>query len=221
MAKLNITGKRFGRLVVVEQGIRKDGRLYCQCICDCGNPHLASQDGVHGGRTNSCGCLRRELNAIRTKSSIVRINGKVRKEYRSWGGAKERCYNKNSKKYPIYGGRGIKMHESWLHDFGAFLKELGPCPAKHTIERKDVNGDYAPGNCIWALPSQQARNMRTNVWITYKGLTMIETDWARHFKIDIRDFNSKWIKGMPIQEIEAYAKKVGLNDTMQSNRLGN
>ncbi len=34
-----------------------------------------------------------------------------------------------------------------------------------TIERKDVNGGYEPGNCIWIVAEDQAKNKRTTVLI--------------------------------------------------------
>ena len=60
-AKLLLEGKRFDRLLVLEDcGIRKRGRVHWFCICDCGKTKNISADDLTSGKTQSCGCLRNE-----------------------------------------------------------------------------------------------------------------------------------------------------------------
>lgn len=80
-------------------------------------------------------------------------------EYRCWKRIRSVITNRNNPKYPIYGGRGIKMCERWWDSFDAFVEDMGYRPnPKLSIERVDVNGDYEPSNCIWADATRQARN---------------------------------------------------------------
>lgn len=93
------------------------------------------------------------------------------KLYKVWNGMKNRCYNPNVKKYKQYGGRGIKVCDSWKNDFMEFKKwfdslgyvtedMIGMGTDKYTIDRRNVDGDYEPDNCRFALPTAQSRNTR-------------------------------------------------------------
>lgn len=60
--KNDLTGQRFGRLVVqyqAEDQIRPNGvhRTMWHCLCDCGNEKDIRADGLTGGTSKSCGCL--------------------------------------------------------------------------------------------------------------------------------------------------------------------
>jgi hypothetical protein len=52
------TGKRFGRLVVLEKHGRKNGSVMWLCKCDCGEKVSVRGYALQNGNTKSCGCLR-------------------------------------------------------------------------------------------------------------------------------------------------------------------
>lgn len=82
-------------------------------------------------------------------------------EYRIWKLMKRRCLNPNHATYKYYGGRGVKVCERWLHNFPNFLADVGRRPsAKHTLDRIDNAGDYAPDNCRWVTMKTQCNNRR-------------------------------------------------------------
>lgn len=99
--------------------------------------------------------------------------------YRAWAHMKTRCNNPKDKSYHLYGGRGISVCERW-DSFQNFYKDMGATWKKGlSLERIDNNKGYCPENCKWATTKQQSRNTRWNRKITYKGRTMILTDWAK------------------------------------------
>lgn len=57
---IDLTGKKFGRLLVVEKAETKDRRAYWRCACDCGNEKIVMGKMLRHGDTKSCGCLYRE-----------------------------------------------------------------------------------------------------------------------------------------------------------------
>lgn len=82
--------------------------------------------------------------------------------YKSWSSAMSRCYDARCPKFPLYGGRGIAMHNEWRHSFVAFLADVGERPSlRHSLDRyPNPDGNYEPGNVRWATVMEQRRNRR-------------------------------------------------------------
>jgi hypothetical protein len=90
-----------------------------------------------------------------------------------------RCENPNNRAFANYGGRGISVDPSWRHSFETFLADMGPRPtSKHSLDRIDVNGPYAPANCRWATMRDQQNNRRSNVHIVAFGETLTLAQWS-------------------------------------------
>lgn len=100
-------------------------------------------------------------------------------EYRAWCHMKTRCSLPSVDRFPLYGGRGIRVCDRWLESFSNFLADMGPRPSsRHSIEREDVDGNYEPSNCRWATRVEQARNKSNNRLLTHNGVTRCLTEWA-------------------------------------------
>lgn len=85
------------------------------------------------------------------------------REWRAWQNMKQRCNNPRHPSFRHYGGRNIKVCERWLHNFEAFLQDLGPCQLGLTLERIDNDQGYTPQNCKWASRKDQNKNRRLEV----------------------------------------------------------
>ena len=64
MREIDITGVRFGNLVVIKKNghhIRKSGRkeILWECQCDCGNIKNVTKSNLQNGGTYSCGCVQK------------------------------------------------------------------------------------------------------------------------------------------------------------------
>lgn len=104
--------------------------------------------------------------------------------YRTWANMIQRCHNPKNTGFDDYGGRGITVCRRWQKSFVSFLEDMGPKPsAAHSIERKNNNRGYEPGNCRWATRPEQARNKRNNLLITIRGETRCFAEWCEHFGI--------------------------------------
>lgn len=177
MKMIDLSGRRFGRLVTLRQSPERVGSKRCicwVCACDCGKEVVVRGYSLRDGNTKSCGCLFTE--AVTTHGQTLGRKGTA--TYRSWDHMVQRCTNQNNTQFADYGGRGISVAAKWL-SFEVFVADMGERPAGMTLDRINVNGNYEPGNCRWATRRQQANNTRRNTMITYGGRTMSIADWAR------------------------------------------
>ena len=139
------------------------------CRCDCGVVRNVSIQTLKKGASHHCGCRNGEKNADLHGTHLMSKTS----EYRAWAKMKERCRNPNNKDWHNYGGRGIRVCDSWVDDFEVFYADMGPKPSRsHSIDRIDVNGNYEPGNVRWATKSEQMQNVRHNVRVEFEGETL-------------------------------------------------
>ena len=150
---------RYGSLVAIERDCNaSDGQACWRCKCDCGNEVVVKGGNLQSGNTSSCGCAHRRRGTDHPNTTHGKRHSA---EYVAWANMKTRCLNTRSASYRDYGGRGIVICERWINSFENFLADMGERPVGRTLERKNVNGNYEPGNCVWATMEQQARNRRT------------------------------------------------------------
>lgn len=180
-------GEKYGRLTVLSVGPRT-----IECRCDCGAAKAVSKYKLKTGHTRSCGCLLLEHSGGPVKHGMWRT-----RTWESWSQMRKRCLNPKNAGYAAYGGRGIKICDSW-NDFNNFLTDMGECPPGLTIDRRDNNGNYEPGNCRWATMAIQTRNRRSNVVLNVDGRRMVLADAAIEFGLHAETISRRLKRGMSV-----------------------
>ena len=179
MKKIDLTGKRFGKLVAVKSYYDQEKKVtFWECQCDCGNVCNVRANRLMHGRTKSCGCLKKENHVKTHGMTKTRI-------YNIWRGMKKRCYDLTNHNYLYYGKRGITVCDEWRDSFDSFY-----CWAKHngyqeqlSLDRIDNNGNYCPENCRWVSVKEQNNNRSVSINITYNGKTQNLSEWCKELNL--------------------------------------
>lgn len=192
MRKVDYVGEKFGRLTVVsrlDNYISPSGTKSSRwkCVCECGQyvqvlgKHLATGDTV------SCGCYRNE----RRKEVKTTHGGSKDRLYRVWLNMIARCYNPQETGYSNYGGRGITLCSEWKNDYSVFRDwalnhgyDPNAARGESTIDRIDVDGNYAPDNCRFTSMREQTNNRRNNRILTYQGEQDSIANWIKRLSLN-------------------------------------
>lgn len=202
----DLTGQKFGRLTVVKRAedmYDKFGRhTMWECPCECGKTTIVGTSTLTCGVTKSCGCYKSEVTSKRAKThgmSKTRLYG-------VWRTMLSRCYNENTKKYKLYGDRGIQVCDEW-HKFENFYEwtisngydenaDFGEC----TIDRINNDGNYCPENCRWATRLEQANNTRTNHFLEWNNENHTISQWANIVGINRRTISERINSGWSVED---------------------
>lgn len=165
--KLNdLTGKRFGRLLVLN--LSSTGRYTrWNCLCDCGGQHIVRSSHLLDGNTKSCGCYTNEL--ISKANSTHGL--KDHPLYGVWRTIKARCLNPNHKSYKQYGARGISICNEWLNSetFINWCINNGWSKGLQIDRYPDNNAGYQPTNCRFVTSKVNNNNTRKSLKVEYNG----------------------------------------------------
>jgi hypothetical protein len=169
-------GDKYSQLTIVRERDTISGRRMFECVCDCGTTVVVRLENLRGNITKSCGCYQKEM----ASKATLKHGYSCHPLYSVWEGMKTRCYNTAHEDFYLYGERGIRVCDEWLNDpirFIAWSLANGWKPGL-TIDRKNNDGNYEPGNCRFVTVLIQARNKRTNYMVTYQGETKCLSEWA-------------------------------------------
>ena len=161
MARIDITGNKYGKLIVIEYS-HKDSRnvTYWKCLCECGNEKVIRGQHLKSGAIISCGC--HKITHGLTNHWFFGI----------WRSEHNRCNNINNVEYHNYGGRGIQC--LWTVEEACEWADNNPKPGEeYQLDRIDNNGNYHADNVRWVTSSENNFNRR-KMDLSYYETTPVE-----------------------------------------------
>jgi hypothetical protein len=178
-------GSTFGSWVVLAAAATVNYERRVLCRCACGSKDTVRVRSLVDGLSTRC----RTCSAGKHREAR---RGRSTKEYAAWRQMIARCTRPRYKAFADYGGRGITVCDRWLHDFPAFLADVGRAPSpSHTLGRIDNDGTYQPGNVRWETRSEQNNNRRVTVRLTVRGVTKPLAVWADETGIARRTLHTR------------------------------
>ena len=160
MNKLNLAGKKFGKLLVVKE--IKDGTKMSKwlCHCDCGTKDfIARGTRLNQGITDNCGCD--TINKV-TKSQ-TKHGMRYTPFYHVWVSMKQRCNNPNTANSKYYNERGIVICDEWLIFQNFFDDMYESYKEGYFFDRINNDLGYYKENCRWVTTLESNRNKRSTL----------------------------------------------------------
>ena len=220
----DLTGRVFGRLTVIgphagNLGRAKGSAFLWDCRCECGKLTVVGGGKFGDGHTQSCGCLRIDVN----KKMMTTHGMTGTSAYSTWQRIIQRCTNPRCTDWHGYGGRGITICDGLRDSFLRFIKLLGDKPSEqHSVDRIDNESGYFCGVCEecvlhertmnlrWSTPKDQARNTRASIRITFNGRTQNLKDWSIEKGIRYSVLHTRLCNGWSVDKLlTTPAKKRG------------
>lgn len=200
----NLIGVRFDRLVVETRHgslVSPCGSSYPMwfCRCDCGRTTIVRGQHLRDGRIKSCGCLLVESGRTANLRHGYTAGGRKSREHNAWSHAKHRCNNSSDPRYATYGARGIRMCEEWSQSFAAFIRDMGPCPVDCSLDRRDNDGNYEPGNARWATRAEQTNNRTDSRFVELNGKRLTVAEASQRVGLSQALVFSRLYKGWSVE----------------------
>ena len=68
---IDLTGQRFGKLIVQKRLENSKEKVKWLCLCDCGNNTIVTTSNLKNGNTKSCGCFQRQRSSESKQHDII------------------------------------------------------------------------------------------------------------------------------------------------------
>ena len=179
-ARINRIGQVYGSWTILSMTVNR--KVKARCIC--GTEKEIYVGALLIGKSNSCGCQRK--NRYKHGGTHTRLYG-------VWQAIKRRCYMKTIADYKNYGGRGIRMADEWINEFEPFRKWSLENGYKKGLEidRTNNDGNYEPSNCKWVTHTVNGNNKRNSKFATINGKTQTISQWATESGISRKTIQSR------------------------------
>lgn len=143
MTKLiQLTGRRFGRLVVVSRSTNKPrNHARWNCDCDCGGTTTASSGNLLHANTSSCGCLQKEKCTKQGSAFRILLNSykqAAKKRNIAWLLTDEQFKVLTTSDCYYTGRKPTQKTKSWAGEIYVY----------NGVDRLDASGPYSLENCV-------------------------------------------------------------------------
>jgi len=192
LKKQDYIGLKFGRLLITKElepyiDPKSHKKIpMVECRCDCGNDLVVRLNALVSKNTQSCGCLATE----RQKEFATKHNYCGHLLYDVWSNMKDRCYNKNNRRYKHYGGKGVKVCKEWINDPKTFIEWAleNDWYQGSYFDRESNDGDYTPENCRFVgihKSNQNTSLLRSNNTSGFRGVCFDKARGLWHSRVGI------------------------------------
>jgi hypothetical protein len=132
------------------------------------------------------------------------LRHRLPREYTVYRETVRRCTDPKCRDYPSYGGRGVRVPESWIGPKGyeAFIRDVGYSPTpQHELHRRDRSLPYSAENCVWGTARDRILRWRKPRMVTAFGRTQSLRDWSLETGISASNISQRIrIHGMSPEE---------------------
>ena len=179
--KLNLLGRKFGRLTVVGFGgytkpsQRRHRVVLWTCECECGSVRDYRIGNLRSGRSTQC----KECGRKRAIANLRKHGQSKTPAYATWNQAK-------------VAGTLCRM---WMQ-FVAFYRDMGDRPVGKYLRRKNTSRLHSPNNSYWG-DKQQNPPQRL---VAYAGRTMGLSEWARELGIHRQTLSLRLAAGWSVED---------------------
>jgi hypothetical protein len=119
-----------------------------------------------------------------------------------WLNMKQRCDNTKRPDYQYYGGKGIKYCDEWTNSKEFYLWAMSNGYKDNlTLERKNIEENYCPENCIWITFAEQRLNTSQSRKITINRKTQCLKSWCEEYEVNYQTVYMRIKRGM--NEVDA------------------
>lgn len=169
-----------------------------KCKCECWKEKEVLLCSLLWNKSKSCWCLQKENHFLKHWMVWTKF-------YNTYRNILKRC-NSLWEEWRRHWEKWIKCEWNTFEEFKKDMYEDYEKYAdiywekKISIDRINWNGNYCKNNCRWTTNYEQNRNMKSNIWFTYKWNTLILTDWCSKLWLNYKKVCNRKSSGWTIEE---------------------
>lgn len=188
----DLTGERFGSLVILRRDRTIGHSVRWACRCDCGK-----ETSVYGQNLRS---VRRPIRSCGCGAHPVRHGMTETRLYQTWASMFARCRYGNHRARKYYADRGITVCTAW-RSFETFRDWALANGYRNDLTLDRINNDegYSPGNCRFIPAAEQNRNKANHRMLMHSGETLALYQWSARTGIRLATLHNRLSRGWSVE----------------------